>query len=38
MKIIMQEESISGMLKCLHGLTQADNGKLYQYDGSNFGW
>lgn len=33
-----KEESISGMLKCLKGLTAKDSGKLYMYSGEERPW
>lgn len=32
------EESIGGMLKCLHGLGEGDNGKFFTYSGEEVGW
>ncbi|KAK5746659.1 hypothetical protein LTR17_000675 [Elasticomyces elasticus] len=32
------EESIGGMLKCIHGLTEQDNGKFYTYTGKEVPW
>ncbi|GAB7364300.1 hypothetical protein MBLNU230_g4845t1 [Neophaeotheca triangularis] len=32
------EESVGGILKCLHGLREADNGKFFTYTGEEMGW
>jgi len=36
--VLEKEESIGGMLKCLRGLTPADSGKFFVYDGSQKAW
>ena len=36
--VLEAEESISGMLKVLHGLGEGDNGKFFKYDGDELGW
>jgi NAD(P)-dependent dehydrogenase (short-subunit alcohol dehydrogenase family) len=36
--VLEPEESIGGMLQCLHGLKESDNGKFYQYDGQEKPW
>ena len=36
--ILEPEQSIGGMLKVLHGLGDADNGKFYEYSGVEIGW
>lgn len=36
--ILEPEESIRGMLKVLHGLTGAENGKFFEYSGAEVGW
>jgi NAD(P)-dependent dehydrogenase (short-subunit alcohol dehydrogenase family) len=35
---LVQEESISGMLKCLKGLGSGDSGRFYGYDGKEKAW
>lgn len=36
--VLEPHESIGGMLKTLHGLTDQDNGKFFNYDGSEQAW
>lgn len=36
--ILEPHESIEGMLKILHRLTSEDNGKFYNYDGTEQPW
>ena len=36
--MLLPEESIGGMLKCMQGLTEADNGKFYTYTGKEVAW
>jgi NAD(P)-dependent dehydrogenase (short-subunit alcohol dehydrogenase family) len=36
--LIDTEESVAGMRRVIDGLTPADNGKFYNYDGQEFGW
>ena len=36
--ILEPETSIGGMLKVLHGLKDADNGKFFEYSGEEVGW
>lgn len=36
--VLEPEESISGMLKCIHGLDQGSNGKFYTYTGKEVPW
>lgn len=36
--VLEAEESIGGMLKCVHGLTDGSNGKFYTYTGKEVPW
>lgn len=36
--VLTPEQSISGMLKCIGGLKEGDNGKFFTYDGSVVPW
>ncbi|KAJ9622604.1 hypothetical protein H2203_006252 [Taxawa tesnikishii (nom. ined.)] len=36
--VLEPEESIGGMLKCIHGLGKDDNGKFYTYTGKEVPW
>ncbi|TKA58220.1 hypothetical protein B0A55_12203 [Friedmanniomyces simplex] len=36
--ILEPEESIGGMLKCIHGLGEGDNGEFYTYTGKEVPW
>jgi hypothetical protein len=36
--VLLPEESIGGMLKCVHGLGEGDNGKFYTYTGKEVPW
>lgn len=36
--VLSPEESIGGMLKCVHGLGEGDNGKFYTYTGKEVAW
>ena len=36
--VLMPEESIGGMLRCVHGLKGEDNGKFYTYTGEEVPW
>lgn len=36
--VLEPQESIGGMLKCIHGLREADNGKFYTYTGEEVPW
>lgn len=36
--VLEPEESIGGMLKTLHGVRDADNGKFFNYDGTEQPW
>lgn len=36
--VLEAEESIGGMLRCVHGLTGDDNGKFYTYTGEEVPW
>jgi len=36
--VLEPEVSIGGMLKCVHGLSEADNGKFYTYTGEQVPW
>lgn len=38
MAVLMPEESIGGMLKCVHGLTDESNGKFFTYTGKEVPW
>jgi len=31
-------ESIEGVLKCIHGITEEDTGRFYEYSGSEVPW
>lgn len=36
--VLEPEESISGMLKCIHGLEEGSNGKFFTYTGKEVPW
>ncbi|KAK5133220.1 hypothetical protein LTR08_008055 [Meristemomyces frigidus] len=36
--VLEAEESIKGMLKCVHGLAERDNGKFFTYTGKEVPW
>ena len=36
--ILERQDSIEGMLKCLHGLGKEDTGKFYTYTGEGVPW
>ena len=36
--VLEAEESIGGMLRCVHGLGEADNGKFFTYTGDEVPW
>jgi len=36
--VLEPEESIGGMLKCVHGLAEGDNGKFFTYTGKEVPW
>lgn len=36
--VLEPEESIEGMLKCIHGLKESDNGKFFTYTGKEMPW
>ena len=36
--MIEAEESIGGMLRCVHGLGEGDNGKFFTYTGKEVPW
>ncbi|KAM0701869.1 hypothetical protein Q7P35_010779 [Cladosporium inversicolor] len=36
--VLMPEESIGEMLKCVHGLKEGDNGKFFKYTGEEVAW